>query len=73
MKNSLSLSYLKSTVKTSKINNEAGIIGSFYFIKSVIKCLSLGFEILFVDETSILSETIIIDAGEKKGKKYISI
>ena len=55
IKNNLSLSYLKSTVKTSKINNESGVVASFYFIKSIIKCLKLGFNILYLDETSILS------------------
>ena len=55
IRNNLNLSYLKSTVKTSKINSDSGIIGSFYLIKSIIKCMILGFEILYLDETSILS------------------
>lgn len=69
MKNNLKLSYLKSTVKTSKINNKAGIIGSFYFIKSVIKCMNLGFEILFLDETSILSANNNYRCWRKKGEE----
>ena len=69
MKKSLSLSYLSQTVKISKIIKEAGIIGSFYFIKSVIKCLSLGFEILFLDETSILSANNNYRCWRKKGEE----
>lgn len=55
LKNNLGLSYLKSNVKTTKINSNSGIIASFYFIKSIVKCLKSGFGLLFLDESSKIS------------------
>lgn len=55
LKNKLKLSYLKSTIKTSKINSDIGLISSFCFIKSIAKCLHLGYKLFFLDESSILS------------------
>lgn len=55
LKNNFKLSYLKTPIKTHLINNDVGIFSAFYFIKSIIKCMSLGFKLLFLDESSILS------------------
>ena len=52
-KNNLGLSYLKSTVKTNKINSNSGI--KLYFIKSIVKFLKVVFCLLFFDEGSIIS------------------
>lgn len=55
LKNKLKLSYLKSPIKTSKINSDIGLLSSFYYIKAITKCLNLGIKLLFLDESSILS------------------
>lgn len=68
LKNKLSLSYLKSTVKTSKINNDSGIIASFFFIKAISKCINLGFEILFLDESAIFSTNNNYRCWRKSGE-----
>lgn len=56
LKNKLNLSYLKTCIKTTKVNSDVGIFSSFLFIKSIVKCLKLGFKILFLDESSIMSQ-----------------
>ena len=55
LKNNFGLSYLKSTVKNSKIKSNSDIIASFYFIKVIVKCIKEGFYLLFLDESSIIS------------------
>ena len=52
LRNNFKLSYLKTTVKTSKINTTNGIISSFLFIKINVKCLKLGYSLLYLDECS---------------------
>ena len=66
LKNKLKMSYLKTTVKTSKLNNDSGIIAAFYFIKMITKCLMLGFTILYLDETSVFSTNNNYRAWRKK-------
>lgn len=53
LKNKLCLRYLKSTIKTNKVNDNKNIIISLCFIKILIKCLKLNYKIIFIDESSI--------------------
>ena len=55
IKNNFKLAYLKTSIKINKVNNDSCIFSTFYFIKSLIKYLSLGFKLIFLDEISILS------------------
>lgn len=85
LKNSFGLSYLKSTVKNNKIKSNSGIIASFYFIKAIVKCIKAGFNLLFLDESSIIStnnnyrawrgsnEDIYFNIGTKKRKNLLLV
>ena len=76
----MNLSYLKTTIKTNKINNEKGIISGILFIKIITKCLYLGFTLLSLKESSIFStnnnysacrgknEELYFNLGTKKEK-----
>lgn len=85
LRNKFKLSYLKTTIKNTKINDNIGKIGSFCFIKLITKCMILGFTILFLDESSILSsnnnyrcwrgstEDIFFKMGTKKRKNLLLV
>lgn len=74
LKNKFGMSYLKTTIKTTKINNDTGLIAAFYFIKMITKCMILGFRILFLDETSILSTNNNYRGWRKKSEElYFNI
>lgn len=53
MRNKLNLKCLKNNYKKSKINENKNICISLCFLKIIIKCLNLGYKIIFADETSI--------------------
>ena len=44
---------MKTTYKTRRIELHDNKIYSFYFIKSFIKCIKLGYEFIFADESKI--------------------
>ena len=85
LKNNFHLSYLKSTVKNIKINTPFGVFSALFFIKSVIKCMSLGYKVLFLDETYIQSinnnyrawhskkEDLYFNLGTKKKKNLLLV
>ena len=53
IKNKLGLHYLKTTLKSNFLKTDKGNYYSFCFIKIFIKCLIKGFEMIFIDESSI--------------------
>lgn len=84
MKNKLNLSYLKTAIKTNKINEPNNKLISFCFIKIIMKCLKLNFKLIFVDESCIQcnnsnfktwrarDETIYFNLGTNKKKNLIA-
>ena len=56
LKNKLKLSYLKTNVKTSRIITPNSTFMCICFIKIITRAIALGFNILFMDESSILSK-----------------
>lgn len=55
LRNNFKLSYLKTTIKTTNLTSASGIFSAMYFIKTIVKCISLGYKILFLDESAIQS------------------
>lgn len=55
-KNKLNLSYLKTNVKTSERITPNSIFSCHCFIKIIVRAINLGFEIFFMDESSILKK-----------------
>ena len=53
MRNRLGLHYIKTCVKSSKLDSKESKFLSFGFIKTFIKEIKLGFKILFQDESII--------------------
>ncbi len=56
IKNKLKLSYLKTKVKTCKLITSNTIFMCICFIKIITRAIGQGFDILFMDESSILSK-----------------
>ena len=54
MRKKLGLHYIKTSIKTSKINTKENLLFSFCFVKILIRCIKLGYHILFQDESSII-------------------
>lgn len=83
MRKKIGLHYIKTSLKTSKINSKKNLLFSFCFIRIVIRAIKLGFKILYQDESSILNsnnnyrcwrfedEKIFINSGKKKRKNLI--
>lgn len=55
LRENLGLHYLKTTCKSNITKTKQSIIHSMVFIKTLIKCLSMGFEPLFIDESALES------------------
>lgn len=53
-KNKLNIKFLKTTIKNNKLISNKSIFSSLCFIKIFTRSLILGFDILFLDESSIL-------------------
>lgn len=74
----LGLRWLKTTIKTKKIKNKRNMIIMIAFIKILIKCLILKFNIIFCDESCIQTinnhlkiwrkedENLIVDIAPKR-------
>lgn len=56
LKNKSNLRFLKTCIKTSKIIRPDSIFSCLYFIKIIARSILLGFNIYFMDESSILSK-----------------
>lgn len=56
IKNKMNLRYLKTSVKNSKTEKDNSIFMKLCFIKIITRALILGFNILFMDESAILSK-----------------
>ncbi len=54
MRNKLGLHYIKTSIKTTKILNIKNLLISFFFIKTIMRAIKMGYKILFQDECSIL-------------------
>ena len=52
MKNKLGLHYVQTCKKSNFLNTDEGKYSCFAFIKILIKALILGFELIFVDEST---------------------
>ena len=52
LKNKLGLHYIKTCKKSNFLNTHKGVFSCLYFIKVLIKSLILGFELIFVDEST---------------------
>lgn len=55
IKHKMGYSYLKSTVKTSKILDKENILISLAFIKIISRCIKLGYKIIYVDECGLMT------------------
>lgn len=55
LKNKIGLKYLKTKVKNSKITEVNQIYMKICFIKIIARAIKVGYEILFMDESSLLS------------------
>ena len=53
MRNELGLRYLKTTLKTNYLKSEPSLISSLGFIKAFVKCIKLGFDPIYIDESKI--------------------
>lgn len=85
IRNKLGLHYLKTSVKTSKINSDKNMFISFCFVKILVRALKLGFKILYLDESAILGknnnykcwrgkkENIFFDICDKKRKNLLML
>ena len=85
LRNNFKLSYLKTTIKTIKLNTPTGIFSALYFIKSITKCIMLGYKLLFLDESCLQSynnnyrawrsknEELYFNIGSKKRKNLLLI
>lgn len=56
LKNKLKLHFLKTSIKTSKLKLPNSIFMSLCFIKIITRAIIFGFDILFLDESAILSK-----------------
>ena len=54
LRNKLNFHYVKTSIKTKKLDTKRSKFLSFCFIRTVIKAMKLGFKILFLDESIIL-------------------
>ena len=84
LKNKLNLNFLKTAIKTSKLNNMDNKLISLCSIKIIIKCLKLNFKFIYVDESNIQcnnnnfktwrskEETIYFNLGTTKRKNLIA-
>ena len=56
MKNILGYKFLKTTVKNSKLAEQNSIRDSFFFLKIILRALSMGLEIIFIDESGFFTQ-----------------
>ena len=71
LRNTFKLSYLKTTIKNHKIVEDSGIFSAFYFVKTIVKYINLGFKLSYMDETSYLSvNNNFISWRERKEEIY---
>ena len=53
LRKELNFHYLKTCYKSNFLKKETGLLYSFGFIKTFIKCIKLGFEPIYIDESKI--------------------
>ena len=52
MRKKLNFRYLKTVPKTNKLNTKSSIIRKFVFVKTLIRALAIGINIIYIDETN---------------------
>ena len=53
LRNDLGFRFLKTVPKSNYLQKEAGILSCLCFIKAFVKCIKLGFQPIFLDESKI--------------------
>jgi hypothetical protein len=66
IRNKLNYRYLKTVPKTNKLNTKSSKIRKFIFIKTFIRALSLGLNIIFIDESNFQLQNNHLRVCEKK-------
>lgn len=56
MKNTLGYKFLKTTVKNSKLAEKNSIRDSFFFLKIILRAITMGLEIIFIDESGFFTQ-----------------
>lgn len=69
IKNKLGYHYTKTTLKNPKINLTRNKLISFCFIKIIIRCIYLGFRIIYIDESSITNKNCNFRCFKKENEK----
>ena len=73
IKEKLGYRFLKSNPKDNNVNDYDHILMSFTFIKIIVRCVNLGFNVLFCDETGLSNKNNNFYSWRKKMKIYIII
>ena len=71
LRQKLNYRYLKTSYKTKKIENDNNKIYSFFFIKTFAKCIKLGFEYIFQDESKIETHNNNFRCWHKKDEQIL--
>jgi transposase len=66
IRNKLNYRYLKTVPKTNKLNTKSSKIRKFIFIKTFIRALSLGLNIIFIDESNFQLQNNHLRVWRKK-------
>ena len=69
IKYKLGYHYRKTTLKNPKINLIKNKLISFCFIKIIIRCICLGFRIIYIDESSITNKNCNLRCFKKENEK----
>lgn len=72
LKNKLKLKYLTTKIKNSKINLANSVLMCHCFIKIISRAIGLGFKILFLDESAILSKNNNFKCWRKSDENIFS-
>ena len=51
LRNNLNMRFRKTILKNPKLSEDNFILMNFLFLKSICRCLSLGLNIIYIDET----------------------
>lgn len=68
IKKKLGFHYLKTTTKNPKINSINNTLISFAFIKIIVRCIFLGFKIIYLDESNITNKNSNYRCFRKKNE-----
>ena len=71
LKKVLGLRWRKTTIKTKKVKNIKNVISMMTFIKIIIKCLTLNFNVIYCDESCIQTINNHLKIWRKKEENFI--